>query len=79
MPTLTIKNIPAKLHRHLTVQARRRHRSLNSEVIACLEQMVGTYQVDVASTLATARALRMRQEAPVDHDEITQIKHLGRP
>ena len=38
MPTLTIKNIPAKLHERLKKSASEHHRSLNSDVIFRLEQ-----------------------------------------
>ena len=38
MPTLTIKNIPAKLHERLKKSANEHHRSLNGEVIFRLEQ-----------------------------------------
>lgn len=39
---LTLKNIPAGLHRTLKAQAKRHKRSLNQEAILCLERAVTT-------------------------------------
>jgi plasmid stability protein len=36
MATITLKNIPADLHRELKKRAEERHRSLNREVLATL-------------------------------------------
>ena len=38
MPTLTLKNIPDKLHARLKASAGRNRRSLNSEILVRLEQ-----------------------------------------
>jgi plasmid stability protein len=38
MATMTIKDIPDSVHRQLKRQAVRHHRSLNQEVIVCLER-----------------------------------------
>ena len=38
MPSLTIKNIPDELYVELKHTAEQHHRSINSEVIVCLEQ-----------------------------------------
>lgn len=39
MPTITLKNVPEDLHRRLTARAARHRRSLNQEVIECLEKI----------------------------------------
>jgi plasmid stability protein len=41
MPTLTIRNLPAKVVRTLKTLARRNHRSMEQEVRAVLEQHAG--------------------------------------
>ena len=46
MATLTIKNVPDKLVRRLKVQAAHHRRSLNLEVITCLEAATGPTPVD---------------------------------
>jgi plasmid stability protein len=51
MPTLYVENVPSELYEALRRQARQRHRSMASEVIALLEQNV-----------PTERELRARRE-----------------
>ena len=41
MPTLTLKDMPAKLHGLLKKRARRNRRSLNQEALYCLERATG--------------------------------------
>jgi plasmid stability protein len=41
MPSLTLKDMPAKLHRTLKKRALRNRRSLNQEALYCLEQATG--------------------------------------
>lgn len=58
MATLTIKNIPDPLVRKLKARAARHRRSLNHEVIACLETAARAVPVDPEALLARARAVR---------------------
>lgn len=46
MATLTLKDVPAKLHTALRKRAERNRRSLNQEVLFCLEQIVGLKKTD---------------------------------
>jgi len=46
MATLTLKDVPAKLHSALRKRAERNRRSLNQEVLFCLEQIVGLKKTD---------------------------------
>jgi len=39
MATLTLKDVPEKLHSALKKQANRHRRSLNQEILYCLEQL----------------------------------------
>ncbi|MCH7615667.1 MAG: hypothetical protein IH978_08025, partial [Nitrospinae bacterium] len=55
MASLTIKNVPQSLLRQLKAQAARHRRSLNHEVIVCLESLTQSVLVDVDSLLAKAR------------------------
>ena len=41
MPTLTLKDMPAKLHSTLKKRALRNRRSLNQETLYCLERATG--------------------------------------
>lgn len=69
MPSLTIKNVPARLYHRLKEAAARERRSLNSEVIHRLEQSVGATPIDVEGLLAKARELRERNRLPYLTDE----------
>ena len=41
MATLTLKNVPEKLHKRLKESAAQHRRSINSEAICCLERFSG--------------------------------------
>lgn len=57
MATLTIKNIPQLLVQKLKRQAAIHRRSLNHEIIRCLEQAAESVPLDPESILARARAI----------------------
>ncbi len=78
--TLTIKNIPDKVLKRLKSLAAMHRRSLNGEVIACLEQLTGTVPFDPASVLAQARELRKQSRGPLLTDKrLAELKAAGRP
>ena len=81
MPTtLTLKGIPPELYERIRLSAQAHHRSLNSEVIACLESLLSPVKVTAAEQLAAVRALRKRLDPKkFDHDEIDALKRQGRP
>src|SRR5436853_5534563 len=58
MATLTIKNVPDPLVRRLKARATLHRRSLNREVVACLEALAQTAPVDPETLLARAREVR---------------------
>ncbi len=59
MPTtLTLKNIPDEVYERLKASAESNRRSLNSEVIVCLESVLIPGRVPPTERLARARALR---------------------
>jgi len=58
MATLTIKNVPDMLVRRLKTRAVTHRRSLNHEVIACLESVTRPVPLDPEALLARARAVR---------------------
>ncbi len=80
MPNLNVKNLPRDVHRRLKERARRNHRSLNSEVIACLEDAVTPRRIDPDEAAERIRALRARFRGPAPTDEeIARLKSEGRP
>ena len=59
MPTtMTLKNIPDAVYDRLKESAEIHHRSMNSEVIVCLETVLIPARVTTEERLARARALR---------------------
>lgn len=78
MPNLTIKTVPDPLLRRLRAQAARHRRSLNSEVIACLEAAVGPTPVNPDALLGEIRALRPAVRRPVTDRLLNRLKRAGR-
>ena len=80
MASLTIKNVPAKLHRALKQRAQAHHRSLNREILATLQSATGeTRSVDVNALIGEARAMRAKFSREVSPKEIDAWKRAGRP
>jgi plasmid stability protein len=80
MPTITVKNIPAEIYEKLKRAAEINHRSLNSEIITCIERAVGSRPIDPEMLLAEARRLRARTAAhPITARELARAKAVGRP
>jgi len=80
MATLTIKNVPDDLYERLKRHAALNRRSLNSEVIICIERAVRSHRIPPEHTLARARKLREKTaEHPITDYELSQAKTAGRP
>ena len=80
MPALTIKNIPDDLYARLKESAYVHRRSLNSEILYCVERALIPYKIEVSEHVLTARRIR---EKTVDY-ELTDVlldaaKNDGRP
>ena len=80
MATLTIKNVPEPLVRRLKRRAQAHRRSLNLEVISCLETTVQAAPVDAGALLARVRALRRTPSAGRVTDAVlSRLRDHGRP
>ena len=80
MSTLTIKNIPSKLHERLKKSANEHHRSLNGEVIFRLEQGLRGRLVDPEAFLIRVEALQKQITLPPLTEEVLRrAKEEGRP
>jgi len=80
VPALTIKNIPDELYDRLKEAARTHRRSLNSEILYCVERMLAPYRLDVSDHIANARKLREKTAAYTLTDELLNAaKNDGRP
>lgn len=80
MTTITVKNIPDDVYQQLKQLARANRRSINSEIIVCIERAVGTRRLDPETTLARARRLRERTAGyQIADTEFSAAKADGRP
>jgi len=79
MPAITLKNIPDDLYHRLKESARAHRRSLNSEILYCVERTLNPYRVDVAETISTARKIREKTvDYPLTDDILNAAKNNGR-
>jgi antitoxin FitA len=79
MPTITVKNIPEDLYQHLKEAASTNRRSINSEIIVCIERSLRSQKIDTEETLRRARQLREQtKEHPITDAQITKAKAAGR-
>lgn len=79
MPSLTVKNIPDDLYEQLKQAAKYHHRSLNSELINCLEKALLPTRITPEERLSAARALRNQVNATtIDTAELDEAKRAGR-
>ncbi|MDO8667420.1 MAG: Arc family DNA-binding protein [Gemmatimonadales bacterium] len=80
MKALTIKGIPEPLYRQLKKTAVLHRRSINSEVLLCLERALLSRTVVPGELLARADAVRERIRVPRLTDAVLRTaKDAGRP
>jgi plasmid stability protein len=80
MPAITVKNIPDDLYRRLKAVAEMHHRSINSELIVCLEQVLSPVRMTVDEHLVAAARIRAQLDGVrVTEKEISAAKRAGRP
>ena len=78
MATLTVRDLPEKLHRQLKARALQHHRSLNSEIIALLDAAAAPQKLDPDALLARAAALRSRVGGRLTDSDLTALRNAGR-
>ena len=78
MPSITVKNIPETIYKKLKKQAEAQHRSMNSEIIACLEQSVNPIRVSPDEILRQARMMRKKVKGSLSAEEIQIAIDQGR-
>lgn len=78
MSAITLKHLPALLHRQLKERAARHHRSLNREILSCLEASIGSTAVDVEALIARARLLRQQVFGRLTDRTLRRLKNQGR-
>ena len=78
MPSVTIKDVPTRLHRRLKARAKANRRSLNSEVISLLEASFEPRALNVDEILAAAQAVRAQVTRELTDQEVNRFKRQGR-
>jgi len=80
MPALTVKNIPDDLYTRLKESAQVHRRSLNSEILYCVERALMPYKIDVTEHILTARKIREKTaDYPLTDKLLSTAKNRGRP
>ena len=81
MPALTIKGVPADVYRRLKLSAARHRRSLNSEVITCLERSLAFPEHKPEETVAALRRFHstLQGAPPLTDAFLRRAKRTGRP
>jgi len=78
MPNLTIKNIPDNVLRKIKRKAKLNRRSLNSEVIKNLEDLVTSTKIKTNLLLEKAKNLRAELNITLDDKFLAEHKNAGR-
>jgi len=80
MTTITVKNIPEKLYTQLKTAAKINRRSVNSEIIICLERQLYSHRPSMDEMLEKARRMRkLTKNHPLSEQERLDAKEWGRP
>jgi plasmid stability protein len=80
MATFTVKNIPDDLYERLKASAAANLRSINSEIIVCIEQAVASHTIDPDAFIVRARSLRAyTQGHELTDEELNLVRAEGRP
>ncbi|MBD3290009.1 Arc family DNA-binding protein [candidate division KSB1 bacterium] len=79
MANITVKNIPNDLYERLKDVAANNHRSLNNEIIVCIEKAVKSRRLDKEQSLDRIRKLRKLAKLPrLSEEQLRQIRDEGR-
>ena len=79
MATVTVKNIPDELYDRLKSVAEINRRSINSEIIMCIENAIARRKINLDEVLDNARQLRqLTARHHIGDEEFNQAKSEGR-
>ena len=81
MRAITVKNIPDNIYQRLKQSATENRRSINSEILVCIERTVQSQKHEsVNDILARARKLRQKTKGHMLTDrKFSEMKTEGRP
>ena len=78
MATITLKNVPPNVHIGIKKRAERHHRSVNSEIVYCLERILGLAEDEVEETLAKVEIAHKGIKTTLNQREIRDAINEGR-
>jgi len=78
MVTITLKDVPASVHKALKARAKARGRSLNKEIIATLEETMHGSRIDPGALSNHARAVRESMSVYLTERDLGKLKNAGR-
>lgn len=79
MPSITVKNIPQELYDKLKIVATLNHRSINNEMINCLESVLMPQRLSINEKLLRAKRIRDQiNTGKIDANEIKRAIEEGR-
>jgi plasmid stability protein len=79
MSTITLKDIPALIHRELKSRAKKSGRSLNREILAILMSAVAPHKVSVDELLAEFSEHRQSLPGALNDRLLEEARRTGRP
>ena len=80
MPNITVKNIPDALYKLLKASAEMNRRSVNSEIIVCIERAVVSQRINPDELLRSAQQLRqLTATISITDEAFNHAKTVGRP
>ncbi len=78
MPNITLRNIPKNLQDRLKKRSKLNRRSLNSEILACLEELLMPGRLDAEELIAESERLKSGLSFKVTEKEINYAIRSGR-
>jgi plasmid stability protein len=78
MNSITVRNIPDSLHKKLQKRSRLSRRSLNSEIIACLEEALMPNKNEIEQLLEKSNTIRSKLSFTILNEDIDTAKSSGR-
>ena len=78
MSTITIKDVPANMHKALKSRAKSHGRSLNKEIITTLEGALHSSRVDTAALRERALEVRESMGVYLTQKDLDAFKDAGR-
>ena len=79
MATITVKNIPDRLYEKLKSVAHYHRRSINNEIIFCIENTLVSKKINPSELIAQIENFQMNLDVPfLTEDKLKEYKEQGR-